>query len=152
MQQISFSGLGVKAGSPIGGRDQKGKYKVGCRWNGKRIRERIRNVSDMCKRKSILGCYNLDFGEVMKDCNGFMYIDPPYYKQGNNLYKEGFSIGDHERLMGILKSSSNKWLLSYDDCEEVREMYKWARIEEVGIKYSINSIKENEKKELMIML
>jgi site-specific DNA-adenine methylase len=43
-------------------------------------------------------------------------------------------------------------LLSYNDCEEIGELYEDFRIEEINIKYSISSEKINwaSKKELLI--
>lgn len=55
----------------------------------------------------------------------FLYLDPPY-ANGGKLYgsrgdmHEGF---DHEQLAGILRKREG-WILSYNDCDVVRELYK----------------------------
>lgn len=46
-------------------------------------------------------------------------------------------------LKRILKELNNNWLLSYNDCEEIGELYEDFRIEEINIKYSISSEKIN---------
>jgi len=62
----------------------------------------------------------------------FLYLDPPYYESGD-LFKpiypnsnipvlhQGFN---HNHLAELLKNHKGKFLLSYNDCEEVRELYK----------------------------
>ncbi len=66
-----------------------------------------------------------DFSEsIPRHSNDFMYLDPPY-ANGGNLYGDkgdhhtGF---DHEKLASIL-TARDGWLLSYNDCEQVRDLY-----------------------------
>lgn len=52
----------------------------------------------------------------------FFYCDPPYYKAEN--YPGGnFSRADHKILADLLCGIKGKFLLSYNDCEEIRELY-----------------------------
>lgn len=52
----------------------------------------------------------------------FFYCDPPYYKA--EFYPGGnFTREDHKILADILCSIKGKFLLSYNDCEEIRELY-----------------------------
>ena len=71
-----------------------------------------------------------------------------YYEKGNDLYQFGFSERDHVRLSEALKSTDHEWLLSYDDCQNVRDLYSWAKIKSVNVNYSIKG--SREKKELII--
>ena len=48
----------------------------------------------------------------------------------------------------ILKETTHLWLLSYDNCDEIRELFDWACIVEIPVKYSIN--KAIDKTELLI--
>jgi DNA adenine methylase len=75
------------------------------------------------------------------------------------LYQFGFSYQDHIDLNEILKNNKNKnWVLSYDDCNEIRNLYSWAKVSEIT---NVNTItnsrckntgerKGNLKKELII--
>ncbi len=45
---------------------------------------------------------------------------------------------DHERLRDVLKGVKGRWLLSYDDCPEVRELYKGFTIDVVNTRYSVS--------------
>src|SRR5262249_38928824 len=71
-----------------------------------------------------------DFGSLLQrlPSHAFVYIDPPYYLQGNALYKHGMSEKDHERLAELLRKLRFRWVLSYDDHTRIRELYSWTAI------------------------
>ena len=76
---------------------------------------------------------SLDFEEIFDnlptDKNIFIFLDPPYYNADQNkFYAESFTLEDHERLSARLKKLSKKvkFLLTYDNSIEVRELYSWA--------------------------
>lgn len=125
LHQISFSGLGFKAGGPIGGKAGRGKYNVNCRWNPPRIERGIRRCRHLMKRMLSVEILNLDFADVLRrlDRQSFAYIDPPYYAKGAALYKHPMTESDHARLAPLLSQASFRWLLSYDDCPEIRALY-----------------------------
>ena len=64
---------------------------------------------------------------IVKHPDCFLYLDPPYYLEDKSkLYgKNGdMHLGfDHQLLCDLLKNRDN-WLLSYNDCEVIRELYK----------------------------
>jgi len=104
---------------------------------------------------------NLDFRSFFEDSKKnnksvFSFIDPPYYKADQKrAYIRSFSKSDHEDLSEILKHSGLKikFLLTYDNCQEVKELYKWANIHEETWRYhTANSLKATRKlgKELLI--
>jgi site-specific DNA-adenine methylase len=78
-----------------------------------------------------------DFIETLSGHSGeFFYCDPPYYKGGgyygvNGEYCNGFN---HEMLRDLL-SKEGLWVLSYGDCEEVRDLYTNFRLIELKIPY-----------------
>ena len=68
--------------------------------------------------------------------NDFLYLDPPYYLEkdlDNKMFKgiypnpnidvhhTGF---DHELLRDLLHNHPGKFVLSYNNCETIREYYK----------------------------
>jgi DNA adenine methylase len=56
----------------------------------------------------------------------FFYADPPYFEtEGyySNVGENGFTVADHIRLRDTLMRSEGKFLLSYNDCKFVRELY-----------------------------
>lgn len=81
----------------------------------------------------------------------FMYVDSPYDlgPVKSNLYK-GHKEFDHELLAARLNQfkSDYKFLISYNDCDNIREYYKDWIIEPLEIPYSMG--KEKKGKELLI--
>ncbi|MEG0824434.1 MAG: DNA adenine methylase [Oscillospiraceae bacterium] len=69
---------------------------------------------------------NKDFealiGQYDRD-DAFFYCDPPYY-QTEGVYAVVFSKTDHQRLRDTLAGSRGKWMVSYNDCKFIRELYE----------------------------
>ncbi|MPM04464.1 Modification methylase DpnIIA [bioreactor metagenome] len=77
---------------------------------------------------------NKDFEELIKQYdreNAFIYCDPPYYLTEGH-YAVEFRREDHFRLRDTLKNCQGKFLVSYNDCEFIRELYQDFRIETVS--------------------
>lgn len=76
----------------------------------------------------------LDFEEVINATSSntvLLYLDPPYYHADQKrAYTKPFELFDHERLKECLRNTNHYFCLSYDDCPEIREQYKWANIYE----------------------
>ncbi len=97
---------------------------------------------------------NQDFEVLIKhyDRPGTLfYCDPPYFST-EEMYEVGFGWDDHVRLRNTLKAIKGKFLLSYNDCSEVRELYecfsmfKFSRIHSMAQRYDAGK----EFKELLI--
>lgn len=147
LQQWSFSGLGRRAGGPIGGWTQQGKYKIDCRWNPGALRRKISAISHYLDALTVK-VSNDDAAEVIGRSGGWdLYVDPPYFLQGESLYTEKVS---HEALCNALAEKSEMWILSYDDHPEIRNMYSFAHTSEIELSYTINSRAGNRKTELLI--
>lgn len=79
--------------------------------------------------------------------NDFFYCDPPYFLEGNSKMFKGiypmrnFPIHhnnfDHKLLSECLKNHKGKFVLSYNDCEFVREIYKDYKILEPKWQYTM---------------
>ena len=71
----------------------------------------------------------------------FLSVEPPYYKADQKkFYPCHFDLGDHQRLSACLKRHQDRlrFLITYDDSAEVRELYQWAeRLEEQQWHYTI---------------
>jgi len=148
IHQISYSGLGTKSGGPLGGREQKSKYKIDCRWSPNYICKKIDKIHSILSSAKIKNqmCTNQDFSMLINEPgDALIYLDPPYFIKGNDLYQCGFTDDDHIRLCNDLKNTNHKWILSYDDCDEIRKMYAWAKIEVLAdVNYSITATKDKD--------
>jgi len=82
---------------------------------------------------------NIDFCDVIKaksKKNVLIFVDPPYYlADQKRAYFHSFKIQDHHRLMEELKKSKHKFCLTYDNCNEIKDLYKWANIHEYNWMY-----------------
>lgn len=68
---------------------------------------------------------NKDFEALIRqyDRDGaFFYCDPPYYETEGH-YAVVFCKEDHARLRDVLAGSRGRWMVSYNDCEFIRELY-----------------------------
>jgi DNA adenine methylase len=88
---------------------------------------------------------NLGFEEIIETPGEdvFLFLDPPYYT-ANRLYGRGGRLHefDHERLAFLLKKSEHRFLITYDDCREIRHLYKWAKIKNWQLQYGMNNCNE----------
>jgi len=93
----------------------------------------------------------LDFKEsINKHENTFLYLDPPYYIKSNLYGKKGNTHKDfdHEGLAETLKSRKG-WILSYNNCEYIREIYKGYSF--VFPEWAYGMSKDKESKEILIL-
>lgn len=150
LNRTNFSGI-LKAG-PIGGKAQTSKYKLDCRFNKERI---IQSILDIAAYKNRVGVFNEDAIDFMeKEVKSgshkpiFVYIDPPYYKAGPSLYRHFYTNEDHRQLAKYIKDKRFPWLLSYDDTQEIRDLYNKEHCVNLQLNYSVNS--HRKEKELLI--
>lgn len=69
---------------------------------------------------------NQDFEVLIRHYDrpdAFIYCDPPYYTS-EYVYECGFTWEDHLRLENALAEAKGRWLVSYNDCPEIRELYR----------------------------
>ena len=89
------------------------------------IRSLFGLIQDVSIRLNNAVIENQDFEILIKHYdrdNAFFYCDPPYYSS-EYVYQCGFTWDDHLRLKNTLANSKGKWLVSYNDCEEIRNLY-----------------------------
>jgi DNA adenine methylase len=82
----------------------------------------------------------------------FLYCDPPYYlKEKSKLYGNSGDLHkefDHEKLAELLTSRGG-WILSYNNCPEIKEMYKGYDFLYPDWKYGMS--KDKDSKEILIV-
>ena len=108
-----------------------------------------RMVEKVSKFKS--GNLKVDVGDfkdtIPKHNKDFMYCDPPYYLGDDSsvfrgiypqrnfpIHHKGF---DHVLLCELLKKHKGGFILSYNDCEYIRELYKDFEIKKVNWQYTM---------------
>jgi DNA adenine methylase len=153
LNRCNRSGI-IATGGPIGGIDQKGKWKLDARFN--RL-ELIRRVRAIARYKERIQIYNLDaiaflkrhLRKSKKSRPTFVYLDPPYFVKGRKLYLNYYEQKDHEALSSYLKAKSHfEWVLSYDNVPEIRKLYAPLRTLRFDLDYT--AAERSKGKELLI--
>lgn len=135
---------GVLTGGVIGKRDQTGTYKMDARFNRDDLTKKIKKISALSDR---IDLYNLDAisflqNELRHYYKAFINFDPPYVVKGGQLYKNSFTKKDHQDLHDQISHCNRKWIVTYDMCELVKELYSDFRGSTIDIYYSANGAKK----------
>lgn len=72
-----------------------------------------------------------------------VYADPPYYIE-NYIYGDLHKSFDHLRFANIIQQRSD-WIISYNDCEYIRNLYTNCQIFQVNWSYSMNHSKKSNE-------
>lgn len=94
----------------------------------------INHLDSISNRLSNVVIENLHFESLIKlhdKETTFFYLDSPYYG-AEKYYQVQFSDNEHIILHDKLKSLKGKFLLSYNNCEYIRDLYKDFHIESIS--------------------
>lgn len=149
LNRCNRSGI-VMNGGPIGGIEQKGKWRIDARFNREDLKRRCQRVGQYRDRISLTSEDGIAFIDRLKDSPVFFFVDPPYFHKGASLYLNGLNADYHENLASKLHALQHlPWALTYDDCPEIRQMYKgWASIRSFALRYTASSTRQG--REIMI--
>jgi DNA adenine methylase len=125
---LAFSGIGVVAAP---------RRLIGEKWNPDHLCEKIARLQLYIQHIRITtGDYYRLIADQSVSC--LLYLDPPYLGAGPTLYSHFFArYRDHVELAQRLRCTPHQWVLSYDDCPQIRCLYQdWADIDCLPINYS----------------
>ena len=112
------------------------------RWNIEKNQDTIRYVGEKLSKYKIT---SIDFEKVITEKSSesvFMFLDPPYAESRQvAAYNIPFSDNDHIRLAETLKKTKHKFLLTYDNCEFIRNLYKGFHLFDRTWTYSVANSK-----------
>jgi DNA adenine methylase len=147
LNRTNRSGIIFKAG-PIGGLNQEGNYLIDVRFNKSDLIKRIIKIADY--GNSII-LTNHDAVEIINNIGGFeynlddlfIYLDPPYYNKGKQLYLNNYAHDNHLVLATSVENSLHnlRWLISYDNVEPIKKMYNRFRMSTFDLNYTLQSKK-----------
>ncbi len=107
----------------------KESYGADIRSFGLRDRD-MKGVKDylqiVSKRLNRVIIENQDFQRIIRNndkSDTLFYLDPPYYDT-EKYYGDQFFKEDHIRLKEALQDIKGKFILSYNDCDYIRKLYK----------------------------
>lgn len=135
---------GVLSAGVIGGYDQKGNYKMDARFSKDDL---IRRIESIVRYKDKISITNFDaeyyienyISNLPKDT--LVYLDPPYYEKGSELYLNAYDKSDHARLAKtIQREIKHKWVLSYDGVKDIVNLYQRRRHFLYDLQYSVAKV------------
>jgi DNA adenine methylase len=137
-----FSGIAMS--QPIGGFNQISQWTIDCRYNVPLLQQKIQNLRVLfAGRLTVMHADCVDWlGQIPAGVP--LFLDPPYYVKGDVLYPEKMDAFQHGKLAEVLAARTN-WIMSYDICDEIKTLYGFAQLLEVGFRYSINGKKKDWK-------
>ncbi len=133
---------GVISGGLIGGKSQNGTFKMDARFPKSRLIERITCIAE---KREYIHLSNQDakvfLETVLPQIEGqcMVYLDPPYYRKGKSLYLNFYEHVDHLEMCQVLRGLKDTfWLVSYDDVEEIRQIYRSFTPIPYSLRYNAN--------------
>lgn len=130
---------GVLTAGVIGGKAQKGTYKIDARYNKGLLIKKIQTIL-LFKEKILL--FNDDVfnffnrPEVKSSKRTFVNFDPPYVMKGGQLYKNSFCKEDHIKLGKKVLKCSRKWIVTYDATPLIMQIYQGCNIGSWDVTYA----------------
>lgn len=132
---------GILAANPIGGLQQNGQYHIDARFNRVGLEGKIQAIAD---RRDSITLYNLDAVDFVDTLERdheeealFIYFAPPYYQKGELLYLNHFDHTQHAVLRDCIMRCEFPWVLSYDNAEQIVELYAETPIYRKALRYSV---------------
>ena len=140
LNRTNRSGIIDKAG-PIGGLSQNGNYLIDCRFNKLRLIQQIVRIAEHRDQITVYNkeAMNLIQENILRTRGSFTYFDPPYFKKGPGLYSNFYDNGDHKNLseMILKKMKNRKWIVTYDNVNEIKSLYKTVNSLEFNLQYTL---------------
>lgn len=93
--------------------------------------------------------YNMDFSDFIEDNNdGLIFLDPPYYlEKQSKLYGNNGDMHEsfnHNQLYDTIKEY-DQWIMTYNNCDYIRELYKDYTIIDAEWSYGMNKSKKSSE-------
>lgn len=131
---------GIISGGVIGGKNQRGKWKLNARFNKTDLVQRIRKIG---RHRSRIVLTRLDAVEFVEPwCRAeimpasFLYLDPPYFVKGAGLYDNFYSPNDHADVAAAVSKLEHPWIVSYDAAPEIIALFERFNCVRYSLTYS----------------
>jgi DNA adenine methylase len=130
---------GILSGGVIGGKNQSGEWKLGARFNKDDLIERIRAIGKLSKRISVHGLDALELLDVIEPqlpAKSLIYLDPPYFQKGAQLYRNFYAPEDHAAIAERVAKLEVPVIVTYDNAKEISALYSSFKQVEFSLRYS----------------
>jgi DNA adenine methylase len=138
--RLAYSGI-CKANA-LGGRNGTTKELLS-RWNPSQLIKRIQKINAM---KDKITLRNEDALQIIEEFywvnETTLFVDPPYFEKGKQLYTHFYGEGDHRELSSLMDSlyqgmPGADMIVTYDEHDYIRKLYDHPTVKVIGRKYSI---------------
>ena len=91
-----------------------------------------------------------DYEKLLFETNQevFIFLDPPYFSAAKSkLYGKNGDLHtsfNHQRFANNMKKCQHKWLITYDDCKEIRDLFLFANIYGWKAQYGMNNVSKKK--------
>jgi DNA adenine methylase len=117
---------GILKGGVIGGTSQAGTYKLDCRFVKSDLIRKIRRIASYRQQIELFQLDALDFIQTVVPQSAphtLVNLDPPYFNKGRELYTNFYQAEDHAKLAAAVSSIGRRWIVTYDDVPQIRDLY-----------------------------
>jgi DNA adenine methylase len=136
---------GILNGGMIGGKQQRGEWKLDARFNRSELVSRIKRISGY---RGQIHLSNYDAAEFVqsraREKNELLYLDPPYYRPAH-LYLNTYAPGDHASLRDRVLQLPCKWVISYDYVKEIRKLYQGQASRRLELHHTARSARKGKE-------
>ena len=119
---------GILNGGPIGGKSQAGTWGIDARYNRADLLERIERIALVRRRITLT---NMDATQLLLEAGQtwsartLVYLDPPYFAKGPELYYNFYKHDDHAGVAMVVRALKGvSWMVSYDDVGPIHSLYE----------------------------
>ena len=141
---------GILNGGIIGGRDQTGPWKIDARYNAEELIRRIQAIAMLRSRVRLTNADALTLlseGRKSWPAKTLIYLDPPYYAKGRELYYDFYQHDDHVAVAEYIQAhiSDQRWIVSYDNVPPICALYARRRRSVYDIGYSARGTRKGSE-------
>ncbi len=133
---------GILNAGVIGGKRQRGLWKIDARFNRFEL---IRRIERIAKHASNIRLTRWDAGALVRSfrhrVNHLVYLDPPYLTAGRALYMNAYRDDDHAFVRDCVGKLKARWVVSYDDVPTIRRLYKGCQSRKVELLHTARRAK-----------
>lgn len=135
---------GIIKGGVIGGQEQTGNFLIDARYNKENLINRITEIASFSDKIDLHNMDAVDLVYSIKDIldhKSFFYFDPPYFNKGKGLYMNYYDDKDHCDIFKAISTIDNqKWVVTYDRSNFIRNLYKGYRMFKYNLNYSAATV------------
>jgi len=123
---------------------------MNCRFNKKNLIKKIRLIASYKKQIKLYKKDAINLIEKIKknslDNNILFYLDPPYFLKAESLYLNYYLYKDHKKVSEKIETLQNfNWLISYDNVNEIKQLYKNFRKKEFTFNHSAYNSRQGKE-------